>query len=143
MNKVEMADRLTARTNPSKSAAKEAVDGVFGAIGDAFANGEEVRIAGFGIFGTRSRPTRTGRNLRTGGGFDIGVYVTHVQGPEDAEECRQCRSRDVTLQGQPAAAGDDSGRPVVELSRFLCDDGHSAGHRVSAMKSHDSREIDG
>ena len=66
MNKTDMADRLTARTGLSKSAAKEAVDGVFAAIGDALANGEEVRIAGFGTFGTRSRPARTGRNPRTG-----------------------------------------------------------------------------
>ena len=66
MNKVEMADRLAARTGLSRSAAKEAVEGVFGTIGDALANGEEVRIAGFGTFGTRSKPARTGRNPRTG-----------------------------------------------------------------------------
>ena len=45
--------------------AREAVDGVFSGIGDALAIGEEVRIAGFGTFGTRSRPARTGRNPRT------------------------------------------------------------------------------
>ena len=56
MNKAEMADRLAARTGLSKSVAKEAVDGVFAAIGEALANGEEVRIAGFGTFGIRSRP---------------------------------------------------------------------------------------
>ena len=66
MNKAEMADRLAARTGLSKAAAREAVDGVFAAIGDALANGEQVRIAGFGIFGTRCRPARTGRNPRTG-----------------------------------------------------------------------------
>ena len=66
MNKGEMADRLAARTGLSKSVAKEAVDGVFAVIGDALAKGEEVRIAGFGTFGTRSRPARTGRNPRTG-----------------------------------------------------------------------------
>ena len=66
MNKSEMADRLAARTGLSKAMAKEAVDGVFSAIGDALADGEEVRIAGVGTFGTRSRPARTGRNPRTG-----------------------------------------------------------------------------
>ena len=66
MNKAEMADRLAARTGLSKSVAKQAVDGVFGAIGDALVDGEEVRIAGFGTFGTRSRAARTGRNPRTG-----------------------------------------------------------------------------
>ena len=81
MNKAEMADRLVARTGLSKGAAKEVVDGVFAAIGEALANGEEVRISGFGTFGTRNRPARTGRNPRTGeGSFHIGVDVADVQG---------------------------------------------------------------
>ena len=58
MNKAEMADRLAARTGLGKAVAREAVDGVFAIIGEAFADGEEVRIAGFGTFGTRSRPAR-------------------------------------------------------------------------------------
>ena len=66
MNKAEMVDRLAARTGLSKSVAKEAVDDVFAAIGDALATGAEVRIVGFGTFGTRSRPARIGRNPRTG-----------------------------------------------------------------------------
>ena len=71
MNKVDMADRLAARTGLSKAVAKEAVDGVFAAIGDALANGEEVRITGFGTFGTRSRPARIGRNPRTGEAISV------------------------------------------------------------------------
>ena len=66
MNKAEMADRLAARTGLGKAVAREAADGVFAIIGEALADGEEVRIAGFGTFGTRSRPARTGRNPRTG-----------------------------------------------------------------------------
>ena len=31
-------------------------------IGEALANGEEVRLPGFATFGTRSRPARNGRN---------------------------------------------------------------------------------
>ena len=71
MNKAEMADRLAARTGLSKSVAKEAVDVVFAAIREALANGEEVRIAGFGTLGIRSRPARTGRNPRTGEAVSI------------------------------------------------------------------------
>ena len=76
MNKAEMADRLVARTGLSKAVAREAVDGVFAAIGDALANGEEVRIAGFGAFGTRSRPARTGRNPRTGEAVSIAASTS-------------------------------------------------------------------
>ena len=66
MNKGEMADRLAARTDLNKAAARDAVDGVFATIGEALTKGEEVRIAGFGSFGIRSRAARTGRNPRTG-----------------------------------------------------------------------------
>jgi len=44
---------------------------VFEAIAEALARGEDVRIAGFGTFGTRSRPARTGRNPRTGESLEI------------------------------------------------------------------------
>ena len=71
MNKAEMADRLAARTGLSKGAARDAVDGVFVVIGEALADGEEVRLPGFGTFGTRSRPARTGRNPRTGEAVSI------------------------------------------------------------------------
>ena len=76
MNKAAMADRLTARTGLSKAAAKEAVDGVFAAVGDALALGEEVRIAGFGTFSTRRRPARTGRNPRTGEAVSISASTS-------------------------------------------------------------------
>ena len=76
MNKGEMGDRLAARTGLSKAAAREAVDSVFAAIGDALANGEEVRIAGFGAFETRSRPARSGRNPRTGEAVSISASTS-------------------------------------------------------------------
>ena len=66
MNKGEMADRLAARTDLNKAAARDAVDGVFATIGEALANGDDVRIAAFGTFSVKSRPARTGRNPRTG-----------------------------------------------------------------------------
>ena len=43
------------------------MDGVFAIIGEVLADGEDVRLPGFGTFGTRSRPARTGRNPRTTG----------------------------------------------------------------------------
>ena len=71
MNKSELAERLAGRTGMSKAAAKDAVDGVFETIGEALVNEEEVRIAGFGTFGTRNRPARTGRNPATGEQVEI------------------------------------------------------------------------
>ena len=66
MNKAEMADRLAARTGLNKVGASDAVDSMFAVIGEALADGEEVRIAGFGTFTARPRPARTGRNPKTG-----------------------------------------------------------------------------
>ena len=66
MNKSEVAGRLASRMALSKTAAKGAVDAVFEAIGEALEEGENVRIAGFGTFTTRSRPAQSGRNPRTG-----------------------------------------------------------------------------
>ena len=61
-----MVDRVAARTGLSKAVARETVGGVSPAIGNALADGDEVRIAGIGIFGTRSRLARTGCNPKTG-----------------------------------------------------------------------------
>ncbi len=66
MNKSDISDRLADRLGLSKAVAKNAVDGVFEAIGEALAKGEEVRLAGFGTFAARSRAARTGRNPQTG-----------------------------------------------------------------------------
>ena len=66
MNRSELGERLADRTGMTKAGAKNAVDGVFDVIGEALANGEDVRIFGFGTFATRARPARTARNPRTG-----------------------------------------------------------------------------
>ena len=58
----------------NKAAARDAVDSVFATIGEALANGDEVRIEGFGTFGARTRPTRTGRNPRVSGGSRVRLY---------------------------------------------------------------------
>ena len=71
MNKSEITGLVAGRTGVARSVAGDAVDAVFEAIGEALARGEEVRIVGFGTFGTRSRPGRTGRNPRTGESMEI------------------------------------------------------------------------
>ena len=76
MNKAEMANRLAARAGMNKAAARDAVDSVFATIGEALANGDEVRIAGFGTFAARTRPARTGRNPRTGEAITISASTS-------------------------------------------------------------------
>ncbi len=78
MNKSELAERLAGRTGMSKTAAKDAVGGVFEMIGEALANGEEARILGFGTFDTRNRPAR---NTRTGESLSINASTVPVFKP--------------------------------------------------------------
>ena len=66
MNRAELESRVAERTGVGSSAAKGAVDAVFAVIAEALASGEDARISGFGVFGTGTRPARSGRNPRTG-----------------------------------------------------------------------------
>ena len=81
MKKSDIAGRVADRIGLSQSAAGNAVEAVFEAVGEALANGEEVRIAGFGTFGTRNRPARTGRNPQTGESLSIPASNATFQSP--------------------------------------------------------------
>lgn len=76
VNKTEIAGRVADRVGVGRSAAGDAVDAVFEVIAETLARGEEVRVVGFGTFGTRSRPARTGRNPRTGESLNIAASTT-------------------------------------------------------------------
>ena len=78
MNRSELAERLAGRTGMSKAGARDAVDGVFEAIGEDLANGEEARIFGFGTSGIRNRSARIARNPRTGESLSIPASTVPV-----------------------------------------------------------------
>ena len=71
MNRSELESRVAERTGMGSSAAKGTVDSVFAVIAETLASGEDARISGFGVFGARARPARTGRNPRTGDSVSI------------------------------------------------------------------------
>lgn len=66
MNRSELERRVAERTGLASTTAKGAVDAVFEVIAEALASGEDARLTRFGVFGTRERPARTGRNPRRG-----------------------------------------------------------------------------
>ncbi len=76
MNKAEIAGRVAVRTGAEIPVTTENVNAVFEVIAEGLASGQEVRVPGFGIFGTRSRPTRPGRNPRTGESVKIAASTT-------------------------------------------------------------------
>ena len=71
MNRSELHRRVAERTGLASTAAKSAANAVFSVIAEALVKGEEARISGFGVFGTGTRPARTGRNPRTGEAVSI------------------------------------------------------------------------
>jgi integration host factor subunit beta len=47
------------------------INTIFGEIGSALARGDRVELRGFGAFSVKSRPSRTGRNPRTGAPVNV------------------------------------------------------------------------
>ena len=66
MNKSDIVSRVAAQSSLSRAAADRLVNAVFTVIGDGLAQDEAVAIAGFGTFSIKKRPSRAGRNPRTG-----------------------------------------------------------------------------
>ncbi|MGH7577796.1 MAG: HU family DNA-binding protein, partial [Longimicrobiales bacterium] len=66
MNKSELVQALSNRTELNRADATRAVDALFnpddGLIAEALQSGDSVRITGFGTFEPRPRKARTGRN---------------------------------------------------------------------------------
>ena len=71
MNNNDIADKLAADNGITKADARKLVDGVFAAIADAAAKGEEVSLNGFGKFKVKDSPAREGRNPATGAAMQI------------------------------------------------------------------------
>ena len=65
MNKSQLVDALADRLGDRKTAAT-AVDALLQIVVDTVRSGDSVSLAGFGVFESRARAARTGRNPRTG-----------------------------------------------------------------------------
>lgn len=66
MHKNDIIQKLAERTGLSEMDAQKAVDGVFDVITDSLKAGDEVRVAGFGVFVVSARAGGKGRNPQTG-----------------------------------------------------------------------------
>ena len=71
MNAADIADKLAAENGITKADAKKLVDGVFAAIAEAAAAGDEVSLPGFGKFKVKATEAREGRNPSTGATIQI------------------------------------------------------------------------
>ncbi len=66
LTKAEMSERLFVDVGLNKREAKEFVDAFFEVVRDALAQGEQVKLSGFGNFDLRDKNERPGRNPKTG-----------------------------------------------------------------------------
>ncbi len=70
-NKMTLVDAVAAAANCTKADAERAVEAIIDAVTRELKKGGEVSVAGLGIFGTRVRKARVGRNPRTGASVQI------------------------------------------------------------------------
>ena len=66
MNKADIVDKVHGTLGSTKADAERAVETVIDSIVSGLKSGEEVSIAGLGIFSVKQRAARDARNPRTG-----------------------------------------------------------------------------
>ncbi len=66
MNKANIADAVFEKIGGTKKAAEDAVETVFDFITSSLKKGEDISVAGFGVFAVKQRAAREARNPRTG-----------------------------------------------------------------------------
>lgn len=66
MNKNELIAAVAEKCDMTKAQAGDALEAVLGTVTNSLANGDEVRILGFGNFVVANRKATTARNPRTG-----------------------------------------------------------------------------
>ena len=66
MNKADLANAVHGKIGGTKVQAEEVVETLISEITGALKSGQEVSVAGLGIFSTKQRAARTARNPRTG-----------------------------------------------------------------------------
>ena len=70
-NKMDLVEKVAATINCTKADAERAVEAIIATITTTLKKGEEVSVAGLGIFEGKTRAGRMGRNPRTGATIEI------------------------------------------------------------------------
>lgn len=70
-NKMNLVEKIAATIGCTKADAERAIEAVIDEITVLLKRGEEISIAGLGIFEAKTRAGRTGRNPRTGATIQI------------------------------------------------------------------------
>lgn len=71
MTKAELSESVYQRLGLSRRESSEMVDSVFEVIKETLAEGENLKVSGFGSFVVRAKGSRIGRNPQTGDAITI------------------------------------------------------------------------
>ncbi len=71
MNKADLITKVHETIDVTKADAERAVETLISSIVDSLKSGNEVSIAGLGIFSAKMRNARTARNPRTGEAIEV------------------------------------------------------------------------
>ena len=71
MTKADLADRVYEKVGLSRKEAAEIIETLFAAMKNILAEGESIKITGFGTFLVRKKGSRRGRNPKTGVEIEI------------------------------------------------------------------------
>jgi len=71
MTKADIVDAIFEKVGLSKKEAQDIIEILFDTIKHTFAEGESVKISGFGTFNVRKKVSRRGRNPKTGEDLEI------------------------------------------------------------------------
>src|SRR6187455_3543283 len=100
MNKSQLVDALADRLGDRKTAVTT-VDALLQIVVDTVRSGDSVSLAGFGVFESRARAARTGRNPRTG--ESVAVPATTVPAFRPGTGFRSAVAGDVADTAEAAA----------------------------------------
>jgi integration host factor subunit beta len=71
MTKADLIEEVSRAIEMPRKDSEVVVDAIFGSIARALRGADKVEIRGFGVFRTRQRQPRTGRNPKTGKSVEV------------------------------------------------------------------------
>jgi integration host factor subunit alpha len=97
LTKAELSDLLFEKVGLNKREAKDLVDTFFEEIRTALAQGDSVKLSGFGNFQLRTKPQRPGRNPKTGEEIPISARrVVTFHASQKLKSLVESRSGDIS-----------------------------------------------
>ncbi len=93
MNKTQLIDKVAKDNGMTKKQVAETLDAMLAAMGETFASGESIQIAGFGAFTVKDKPAHIGRNPMTGENVEIAASrkVTFAAGKTLKDKINETR----------------------------------------------------